>query len=1534
MANGQVSNVTVTVIAPASGSLTNTASVSSPTADTNLLNNMTPPVITTVTPLADVGVSKTGPAGIIFGTNFSYTISVTNFGPSTATALSVTDNLPSGLVFVSALPAAATNAINQVVWNSFGNLAANTGTNLTLTVISTTRGSVTNVASGGSPVLDLNPTNNVTPPVVTAITNNPPVANPDVYSVAENSTNSFSPLVNDVVLTPGGNLTLVSVSPTNGTASISGTNVIFTPALNFIGVATIGYTITDNVGGTNTSLITVTVTNNPPLANPDSYAVGENSTNTLSPLVNDVLRTPGGTLSIVSVSATNGTATISGANIIFVPSANFTGTATIGYSITDNIGGMNNSLITVTVTNLPPAANPDFYGIGENSGTNTFSPLVNDVVLTPGGNLVLVSVSPTNGTASISGTNVLFAPATNFLGTATIGYTITNNVGGTNTGLITIAVTNRPPVAVNDVASTAKNVAVTIPVLANDSDPDFNPLTIVSVSPTNGTASISGTNVVFTPATNFVGTAFVGYVITDGNGGTNAALVTISVTNRPPVAVDDLASAPENVAVTIPVLVNDSDPDGDALTIVSVSPTNGTASISGTNVIFTPATNFLGTATAGYVITDGFGGTNSAVITITVTNVPPLANPDSYAVGENSTNTLSPLVNDVLRTPGGTLSIVSVSATNGTAAISGTNVIFIPATNFLGTATIGYTITDGVGGISTGLITVTVANLPPLANPDVFSMAENTTNSFSPLANDAVLTPGGNLTLVSLSPTNGTATIAGTNVLFTPALNFLGSATIGYTITDNVGGTNSSLITITVTNVPPVANPDSYAVSENSTNALSPLVNDVLRTPGGTLSILNLNATNGTATISGTNVIFTPANNFTGVATVGYTITDNVGGTNSSLITITVTNRPPVANPDSYAMAENTTNAFAPLLNDVLVTPGGALAVFSVSPTNGTATIIGGTSVQFIPSANFLGTATIGYTITDNVGGTSTSLITVTVTNVPPVANPDSYAVNENSTNTLSPLVNDVLRTPGGTLSIVSVSATNGTATISGTNVIFTPTLNFLGTATIGYTISDNVGGTSSAVITVTVDNVPPAANPDFYAIGENSGTNVLSPLVNDTLGTPGGSLTIIAVNPTNGTASISGTNVDFVPATNFLGTATIGYTIIDNIGGTNTGLITVTVTNLPPLANPDVYNVAENSTNTLSPLVNDVLRTPGGNLTIVTVNPTNGTAAISGTNVIFTPALNFVGVATIGYTITDNIGGTNSSFITITVTNVPPVANPDSYAVSENSTNTLNPLVNDVLRTPGGNLALVSVTPTNGTTSISGTNVTFTPALNFVGMATIGYVITDNVGGTSSSVITIAVTNVPPLANPDTYSQAENTTNNFSPLVNDVLRTPGGNLTIISVSPTNGTATIIGGTNVQFIPTVDFIGTATMGYVITDNVGGTNNSLITITVTNVPPMANPDSYAVSENSTNTLSPLVNDVLRTPGGTLSIVSMSPTNGTATISGTNVIFTPANNFTGTATIGYVITDNVGGTNNSLITVTVTNVPPLANPTATR
>ncbi len=349
---GGSTNFNVTYVAPGTGPLTNTVVATPGTYDPNLVNN-TNVLVTAVTLSADVAIGKTGPAGMVFGTNFNYTIAVTNFGPSIASGISVTDALPAGLVFVGAVPAAASTNAGVVVWTNF-TLVANATTNLTLTVSSTLRGSITNIAAVGSTNLDPNVTNNTSPPAVTAITNIPPVANPDSYVISENTTNTFNVTTNDQLLTPGGHLTVISVSPTNGIASIlNGTNVVFTPTNNFLGTTTIGYTVIDNVGGTNSTLITVLVTNVPPIANPDSYTVNKNTTNTFNVTVNDLVQTPGGHLTVISVSPTNGTATIqNGTNVVFIPTANFVGTATIGYTIIDNVGGTNSTLVTVLVTNI------------------------------------------------------------------------------------------------------------------------------------------------------------------------------------------------------------------------------------------------------------------------------------------------------------------------------------------------------------------------------------------------------------------------------------------------------------------------------------------------------------------------------------------------------------------------------------------------------------------------------------------------------------------------------------------------------------------------------------------------------------------------------------------------------------------------------------------------------------------------------------------------------------------------------------------------------------------------------------------------------------------------------------------------------------------------------------------------------------------------------------------------------------------------------------------------------------------------------
>ena len=196
LASGQVSNLTVTVTAPASGSLTNTASVSSPTGDPNSTNNMTPPVITTVTPVADVGIGKTGSASVLAASNLVYTISVTNFGPSSASSVTVTDTLPLGVTFVSASGGGINNS-GVVSW-SLGTLANGQVSNVTVTVTAPASGSLTNTASVSSPTGDPNSTNNVTPPVITTVT---PVADVGIGKVGPANVLAASNLVYTISVT-------------------------------------------------------------------------------------------------------------------------------------------------------------------------------------------------------------------------------------------------------------------------------------------------------------------------------------------------------------------------------------------------------------------------------------------------------------------------------------------------------------------------------------------------------------------------------------------------------------------------------------------------------------------------------------------------------------------------------------------------------------------------------------------------------------------------------------------------------------------------------------------------------------------------------------------------------------------------------------------------------------------------------------------------------------------------------------------------------------------------------------------------------------------------------------------------------------------------------------------------------------------------------------------------------------------------------------------------------------------------------------
>ncbi len=183
---------------------------------------------------------------------------------------------------------------------------------------------------------------------------------------------------------------------------------------------------------------------------------------------------------------------------------------------------------------------------------------------------------------------------------------------------------NRGPAAVNDSYTIDCNAPTTFNVLANDTDPDGDTLTITGVSaPGKGTAVISSGKIVYTPnaASCAGGTDSFTYNISDGKGGTSTATVNVTVrsSNNAPVAVNDIYVVPCKTTAVLDVLANDSDRDGDALTITSITqPSRAVISIgaNGKSLVYTPGASCFVSDSFTYTISDGKGGTATASVTL------------------------------------------------------------------------------------------------------------------------------------------------------------------------------------------------------------------------------------------------------------------------------------------------------------------------------------------------------------------------------------------------------------------------------------------------------------------------------------------------------------------------------------------------------------------------------------------------------------------------------------------------------------------------------------------------------------------------------------------------------------------------------------------------------------------------------------------------------------------------------------------------------------------------------------------------------
>jgi VCBS repeat-containing protein len=1095
-----------------------------------------------------------------------------------------------------------------------------------------------------------------------------------------------------------------------------------------------------------------------------------------------------------------------------------TATDTFTYRANDGHGGTATATVTITVAgpNHPPVANPDTYGatnaaaLTENAAggllANDTDPdgdtLAVDQLNGAGGTPPFMATTGKGATVTLNadgsftydptGSSTLQALPRGQTATDTFTYRANDGHGGTASATVTITVTgviNHPPVANPDgpypaTNNATVNVSAAAGVLANDSDPDGDALTIDQVGGVNGTAPLTATSskgatVVMQSDGSFSydptssmslqalprgqsTTDTFTYEINDGHGGTATATVTITVTgviNHPPVANPDSYSVDNNVALNQAapgVLANDTDPDGDTLTVDQLNGTGGTAPFTATtgkgatvtlkadgSFTYDPTGSATlqalqrGTTTTDtftYRVNDGHGGTATATVTITVTGAvdhPPVANPDSYTADNNAV--LSPnagsgvlandtdpdgdtLVVDQLNGAGGTAPFTATTGMGATVTLradgsfsydpTGSTALQAIARGHTATDTFRYRANDGHGGTATATVTITVVgviNHPPVANPDSYAVDNNAQlnqdAAAGVLANDTDL-DGDSLTVDQLNGVGGTPPFTGTSAMgaavtissdgsfgYDPT----GSSTLQaiprgqtatdtftYEVNDGHGGTAIGTVTITVTgavNHPPVANPDSYAATNNavlSPNATSGVLANDTDPDGDQLTVDQLNGTGGTApftatTIQGAAVTMNGDGSFsydpTGSAALqalprGQSVTDSFtyrandghGGTATATVTITVTgalNHPPVANPDSYAANNNAvlspTAASGVLANDTdpdgdtlvvdQLNGAGGTAPFTATTNKGATVTLradgsftydptGSTALQAIPRGQ-TATDSFTYRANDGHGGTATAMVTITVVGVinhPPVANPDSYAVDNNAVLTVSPRSSGVLANdtdldgdslsvdqlnpptgPSGTAPFVGTSAkgaavslnADGTFSYDPTNAaqLHPPNLTIgqSTTDTFTYDVNDGHGGTAIGTVTVTVTAVdtPPTAN-DFTV-----GTNVVGNTLIEVGTQPSPSSEPKTTDPTNLAAHSSDPDIPFgdsltfsAPATSshggnvsvtnpstgaftyrpppgFTGTDTFTYTATDSFGKSDTGQVTLHVSNM-----------------------------------------------------------------------------------------------------------------------------------------------------------------------------------------------------------------------------------------------------------------------------------------------------------------------------------------------------------------------------------
>ncbi|HHC6503940.1 TPA: tandem-95 repeat protein [Vibrio parahaemolyticus] len=1134
---------------------------------------------------------------------------------------------------------------------------------------------------------------------------------------------------------------------------------------------------------------------------------------------------------------------------------------------------------------------------------------------------------------------------------------------------------NDAPNAENDVITTEEDTAVTIDVLVNDSDVEGDALSIqsASVPSEQGSVDIVDGKLVFTPAENFNGEATITYIVTDGDL-TDEAKVTVTVTpvNDSPVAVDDTTSIQEDTAVTIDVLTNDTDVDGDKLSIesASVPKEQGTVEVVDGKLVFTPVENFNGHAEITYTVTDG-QLTDEAKVTVTVNpvNDAPTIKVDAVeSITEDAVSTDTVVATLTVRdtdTPEDQLTVSLENNSNGYFVLVGDEVKLTQAgvdavnndeLNLKG-LTISASVSDGVNPTasdSDSLIVNRVNDAPTVENAIADQVLSEDFDAYTIDLNEVFKDSDSALNFsvsgnnsIQISIVNGVATI-------TPTADWNGKETITFTATDPSGESVSQTVNFTVAPVADIV-ADKATVVEDTPTIIKVLGNDTFEGDGKVVSLdANNGPANGTVSVNPDgSVTYTPNDNYHGADSFTYIVTSG-GVSESTTVNVDVTpvNDAPVAKDDIATTQEDTAVTIDVLPNDSDV-DGDKLSIESASvpKEQGTVEVVDGKLV-FTPAENFHGDAEITYTITDGaLTDQATVNVTVNAVNDTPVV--ESSIADQTLAEDFTPYTidlntafSDVDNVDGElTFSVsgnsnIQVAIVNGIAT-------FTPTADWNGSEALTFTATDPSGESVSQTVNFTVAPVADI-EADKTTVVEDTPT-IIKVLGNDTFEGKDKVVSLDAENgPKNGTVIVnSDGTVTYTPNDNYVGEDTFTYVVTSGgVSESTTVEVNVTPVNDAPVAKGDIATTQEDTAVTIDVLPNDT-DVDGDTLSIqsASVPSDQGTVEIVDGKLVFTPAENFNGDAEITYTVTDG-QLTDEAKVTVTVNpvNDAPTIKVDAVeSITEDAVSIDTVVAALTVRdtdTPEDQLAVSLENNSNGYFVLVGDEVKLTQAgvdavnndeLNLKDL-TISASVSDGVNPTASdsdSLIVNRVNDAPTVENAIADQELSEDFATYTIDLNDAFKDSDSALNFsvtgnsnVLVSIENGIATIS--------PTADWNGSEILTFKATDPSGESISQTVNFTVAPVADIV-ADKATVVEDTPTIIKVLGNDTFEGGDQVVSLdTNNGPANGTVSVNPDgSVTYTPNDNYHGTDSFTYIVTS--GGVSESTtvnVDVTPVNDAPVA------